>query len=142
MSSYNKIVWMAIPFAVILQDGDLPVHSLGVYMHFNGIVFYAPSERIEDLQWRHAMTSSMDVRHIGGIFGRFLTLFPLKHPVRRQKIHPIWRQPSVTSLITSRASPLFALKGLSEWDSQSMDWWLTHPVHLVKITVPWKTCIE
>jgi hypothetical protein len=23
---------------------------------------------IEDLQWRHAMTSSMDVRHIGGIF--------------------------------------------------------------------------
>jgi hypothetical protein len=37
---------MAIPFADILQDGDLPVRSLGVYTHFNDIVFYAPSERI------------------------------------------------------------------------------------------------
>jgi hypothetical protein len=45
-SSYNKIVWMAILFADILQDGDLPVRSVGVYIHFNHIVFYAPSERI------------------------------------------------------------------------------------------------
>jgi hypothetical protein len=37
---------MAIPFADILQDWDLPAHSLGVYTHFNDIVFYAPSERI------------------------------------------------------------------------------------------------
>jgi hypothetical protein len=35
---------MAIPFADILQDGNLPVRSVGVYMHFNDIVFYAPSE--------------------------------------------------------------------------------------------------
>jgi hypothetical protein len=45
-SSYNKIISMAIPFADILQDGDLPVRSLGVYTHFNDIVFYAPSERM------------------------------------------------------------------------------------------------
>jgi hypothetical protein len=25
------------------------------------------------------------------IFGRFLTLFPLKHPARREKIPPIWQ---------------------------------------------------
>jgi hypothetical protein len=37
---------MAIPFADISQDGDLPVRSLGLYTHFNDIVFYAPSERI------------------------------------------------------------------------------------------------
>jgi hypothetical protein len=37
---------MAIPFADILQDGDLPpVSSLGVYAHFNNIVFYAPLTR-------------------------------------------------------------------------------------------------
>jgi hypothetical protein len=34
---------MAIPFADILQDRDLPVHSVGVNMHFNDIVFYALS---------------------------------------------------------------------------------------------------
>jgi hypothetical protein len=45
-SSYNKIVLMAMPFADILQDRDLPVRSVGVYTHFNDIVFYAPSERI------------------------------------------------------------------------------------------------
>jgi hypothetical protein len=27
------------------------------------------------------------------IYGRLLTLFPLKRPVRRKKIPPIWRQP-------------------------------------------------
>jgi hypothetical protein len=32
------------------------------------------------------------------IFGRFLTLFPLKRPVQREKIPPTWRRrPSVTS---------------------------------------------
>jgi hypothetical protein len=30
---------MAIPFADILQDGDFPVHSVGVYTNFNDIVF-------------------------------------------------------------------------------------------------------
>jgi hypothetical protein len=44
--SYNKIVQMAIPFTDILQDGDLPVRSVGVYTHFNDIVFYALSECI------------------------------------------------------------------------------------------------
>jgi hypothetical protein len=33
---------MAIPFADILQVRDLPVHSVGVYTHFNDIVLYAP----------------------------------------------------------------------------------------------------
>jgi hypothetical protein len=33
------------------------------------------------------------------IFGRFLTLFPLKRPARREKIPPIWRRPSVTSSV-------------------------------------------
>jgi hypothetical protein len=42
------------------------------------------------------------------ISGRFLTLFPLKRPVRAKKIPPIWRRPSVTSLMTSRASPLYS----------------------------------
>jgi hypothetical protein len=37
---------MAIPFTDILQDGDLPVRSLGVYTHFSDIVVYAPRERI------------------------------------------------------------------------------------------------
>jgi hypothetical protein len=47
---------------------------------------------IEDLQWRHAMTSSTDIRHIVSIgpeklpiFGRFLTIFPLKRHARREK---------------------------------------------------------
>jgi hypothetical protein len=41
---------MAIPFAdIFLQDGDLPVRSLGVYTHFNDIVFYAPSEREREI---------------------------------------------------------------------------------------------
>jgi hypothetical protein len=40
------------------------------------------------------------------IFGSFLTLFPLKRPALREKIPPTWRQPSVTSWMTSRASPL------------------------------------
>jgi hypothetical protein len=37
---------MVMPFANILQDEDLPVHSVGVYTHFNNIVFYVPSERM------------------------------------------------------------------------------------------------
>jgi hypothetical protein len=38
---------MAIPFADILQTGaDFPVRCVGVYTHFNDIVFYTPSERI------------------------------------------------------------------------------------------------
>jgi hypothetical protein len=39
MSSYNKIVQMAIPFADILEDGDFPIRYVGVYKHFNNIVF-------------------------------------------------------------------------------------------------------
>jgi hypothetical protein len=37
---------MAIPFANIIQDGNFPVMTVrcvGVYAHFNDIVFYAPS---------------------------------------------------------------------------------------------------
>jgi hypothetical protein len=34
---------MVILFADILQDWYLPVRSVGVYTHFNDIVFYAPS---------------------------------------------------------------------------------------------------
>jgi hypothetical protein len=45
ITSYNKIV-KATLFAHILQDRNLPVRSLGIYTHFNDIVFYAPSERI------------------------------------------------------------------------------------------------
>jgi hypothetical protein len=30
---------MAIPFADILQDWDLPVRSVGMYMHFDDIVY-------------------------------------------------------------------------------------------------------
>jgi hypothetical protein len=37
---------MGLPLADILQDRDFPVLSVGVYTHFNDIVFYAPSERI------------------------------------------------------------------------------------------------
>jgi hypothetical protein len=44
---------MAIPFADILQDEDLPVSSVGVYMHFNDIIFYAPSEHICTEMIRH-----------------------------------------------------------------------------------------
>jgi hypothetical protein len=40
------------------------------------------------------------------IFGRFLTLFPLNIPRGTKKIPPTWRRPSVTSWMTSRASPL------------------------------------
>jgi hypothetical protein len=39
---------MAIQFADILQDGDFPVRSVGVYTHFDNIVFYA--ERVKGLQ--------------------------------------------------------------------------------------------
>jgi hypothetical protein len=35
-----------MPFADILQDRDLPVRSVGVYMHFKDIIFYAWRERI------------------------------------------------------------------------------------------------
>jgi hypothetical protein len=40
------------------------------------------------------------------IFGRFLTLFPLKRPAWHEKIPPTWRQPSVMPWMMSRASPL------------------------------------
>jgi hypothetical protein len=40
---------MAMPFADILQDGDLPVRSIGVYTHFNNIVFYAPRYTLKGL---------------------------------------------------------------------------------------------
>jgi hypothetical protein len=52
-SSYNKIVKMAIPFTDILQDGDLPVRSVGVDTHFNDIIFYAPSERMRTERVKH-----------------------------------------------------------------------------------------
>jgi hypothetical protein len=37
---------MAIPFADILQDQDLPVRSVGMYTHINNIIIYDPSEHI------------------------------------------------------------------------------------------------
>jgi hypothetical protein len=49
------------------------------------------------------------------IFGRFLTLFPLKRPARREKIPPTWRRPSVTSWMTSRASPLYRYQDHVSW---------------------------
>jgi hypothetical protein len=52
-SSYNKIVQMALPFADVLQDGDFPVCSVGVYTHFNDIVFYAPSSALKGfIPWK------------------------------------------------------------------------------------------
>jgi hypothetical protein len=56
------------------------------------------------------------------IFGRFLTLFPFKHPVRRKKIPPTWRRPSVMSLMTSRASPLYVYNPVISYRVSTYRW--------------------
>jgi hypothetical protein len=72
-------------------------------------------QHMEDLQWRYAMTSKFrfDLMHwnvsIGPeqwhIFGRFLTLFPLKRPARRER-NTSNMAATIGDVMTSRASPL------------------------------------
>jgi hypothetical protein len=93
ISSCNKIVLMAIPFADILQDGDLPVCSLGAYMHFNDIVFYAPSERILTERAKPGFVLE------GHILGAFFTVN------RKLALYPAGRVIAVTTTSYTALAP-------------------------------------